>query len=37
LRGLGSYKTLQFVVDNYPNTEEGKKTRYFEGKSLFEN
>jgi hypothetical protein len=26
LRGLGSYKALQFVVDNYPNTEEGKST-----------
>jgi hypothetical protein len=25
LRGLGSYKkALQFVADNYPNTEEGK-------------
>jgi hypothetical protein len=28
LRGLGSYKkALQFVVDNYPNTEEGKKAQ----------
>jgi hypothetical protein len=36
LRGLGSYKkALQFVVDNYPNTEEGKSTRHFEGPNSF--
>jgi hypothetical protein len=32
---LGSYKkALQFVADNYPNTEEGKSTN-FEGPNSF--
>jgi hypothetical protein len=35
LRGLVSYKR-QFVVDNYPNTEEGKSTRHFEGPNSLE-